>query len=390
MHASRLTRIGVLLAVPAFGALAGATLASTSAAATATTVSGSRPAAAAIMPGHARGGPAVTQTAIKPNAAAGYLWSEGSSYYAYNTAGKPVTITDNDPATGDYAVFFDGLQGIGDNGDVQVSSYQTEDTCSVLGWGPVSTTEEVDVACYTPSGALDTTGQLFDVTITDPHSVPSGQFAYAWINPDNRSYKLTGFGDYNSSHKVNQVKHLGTGSYELLFPGPKSSGVHGTVQVTPFGTGGGSCLASGWKGVKAGEEVFVHCYSAAGTAQDRTFTVVYAGANNLLGLNHATDANILASGKGSISAPVEDYLSARRAEAIVIDYYAGDYEVVLAGSEGNSKFGGDVQVNAVNSRDYHCYVFNWGQETTPAVNLYCLNLKGQDVSTPFTVQWVVP
>jgi hypothetical protein len=271
-----------------------------------------------------------------------------------------------------------------------VSSYETTDTCSVLGWGNDAATEEVDVACYTPSGALDTSEVLFDVTITDPHSAPSGVYDYSWINPDNHSYKLTGFGEYNSSHKVNQVKHLGTGSYELSYPGPKSSGVHGTVQVTPFDTGGGTCLASGWKGTKAGEDVFVHCYGPTGKAEDRVFTVVYASANNVLGLNHATDANVLASGKGSISAPVEDYLSARRAEAIVIDYFAGDYEVVLAGSEGNSKLGGDVQVSAVNSRDYHCYVEDWGQETTPAVNLVCLNLKDQYVSTPFTVQWLVP
>jgi hypothetical protein len=389
MHASRLIRIGVLLAVPALGALAATTSAAT--AATATTASGgSHATAAAIMPGHARGGPAVAESAIKPNAAAGYLWSEGTAYYAYNSAGKAVTITANDPATGEYAVFFDGLQGIGDTGDVQVSSYETADTCSVLGWGNVSATEEVNVACYTPAGALDTSGVLFDVTITDPHTAPSGVYDYSWINPDNKSYKLTGFGEYNSSHKVNQVKHLGTGSYELIYPGPKSSGVHGTVQVTPFDTGGGTCLASGWKGTKAGEEVFVHCYGPTGKAEDRVFTVVYASANNVLGLNHATDANILATGKGGISAPAEDYLSGRGAKAIVIEYFAGDYEVAMTNSEGTSKLGGDVQVSAVNSRDYHCFVEDWGQETTPAINLYCRNLKGQDVSTPFTVQWVVP
>jgi hypothetical protein len=384
MHASRLIRIGVLLAVPALGALA------VTAAASAAAASGPRPAGSVIMPDHARGGPTVAEPAIKPNTAAGYLWSEGTSYYAYNSAGKAVTITDDAPVAGEYEVFFDGLQGIGDNGDVQVSSYDTVDTCPVVGWGSVSGAEEVDVACYTPSGTLDTTPQLFDVTITDPHTVPSGVYDYAWIEPDNKSFKLTGSGEYNSSHKVNQVKHLGTGSYEIVFPGPRSSGVHGTVEVTPFDAGGGTCLASGWKGTKAGEEVFVHCYSATGKAEDQFFTVVYASANNVLGLNHATDANVLASGKGAISAPTEDYLSARGAKAIVIEYYAGAYEVVLAGSEGNSKLGGDVQVNAVNSRDYHCYVFDWGQETTPVVNLYCLNLKDQDVATPFTVQWVVP
>ncbi len=383
MHASRLIRIGVLLAVPALGALA----VTTSAAA----ASGPRPTVSRLMPSHALGARTTSVApAIAPNTSAGYLWSEGDSYYAYNTSGKAVTIAANDPVTGDYLVSFDGLESIGFNGDVQVSSYDTADTCTVLEWTSTSTAEEVYVACYTPSGTLDTTSQLFDVTITDPHSVPSGAFDYSWIDPDNKSYKLTGFGEYNSSHKVNQVKHLGTGSYELIYPGPKSSGVHGTVQVTPFDTGGGTCLASSWKGTKTGEEVFVHCYSPTGTAEDRIFTVVYASANNILGLNHATDANVLASGKGGISAPTEDYLSARGAKAIVIQYYAGYYEVVLTNSEGNSNLGGDVQVSAVNSRDYHCLVEYWGQETTPAINLYCENLKGQDVSTPFTLQWVVP
>ncbi len=383
MHASRLVRIGVLLAVPALGALA----ATTSAAA----ASGPRPTVTRLMASHALGAPTTSVTpAIAPNTAAGYLWSDGESYYAYNTSGKAVTITADDPVAGYYLVSFDGLQSIGFNGDVQVSSYDTTDTCTVLEWTATTTAEEVYVACYTTSGTLDTGSQLFDVTITDPHSVPSGVFDYSWIDPDNTSYKLTGFGEYNSSHKVNQVKHLGTGSYELIYPGPKSSGVHGTVQVTPFDPGGGTCLASGWKGVKTGEEVFVHCYSPSGKPENRIFTVVYASANNILGLNHATDANVLASGKGSISAPTEDYLSARGARAVVIEYYAGYYEVVLPNSEGNSALGGDVQVSAVNSRDYHCFVDYWGQETTPAINLSCENLKGQFVSTPFTVQWVVP
>jgi hypothetical protein len=382
MHVSKLVRAGLLAAAPALAALAAAVPASAA--------PGPHPGPAKIMPGHALGAPAVdARTAVKPNAAAGYLWSEGDTYYAYNSSGKAVTVTPNDPAAGYYAVFFDGLQSIGFNGDVQVSSYDTADTCTVAGWGNVSATEEVNVACYTPSGALDTGTQFFDLTITDPHSTPKGVYDYAWINPDNKSYKLTGFGEYNSSHKTNQIKHLATGSYELIFPGPKSSGVHGTVQVTPFGAAGGACLASGWKGSKSGEDVFVHCYSAAGKAENREFTVVYASTNNVMGLNGSTDANILATGKGAIAAPSVEYLSPRHAKALVIQLYTGQYEVVLVGSEGTSKNGGDVQVNALNSRDYHCYVEDWSQETNPAIYVTCGNGKGLLARTPFTVQWVV-
>ncbi len=343
------------------------------------------------MPGHALG-PVTPQPAVKPSAVAGYLWSQGDTYYSYNSSGHPVTVTADDPVAGDYSVFFHGLQSIGFNGDVQVSSYDTDDTCVALDWGAESGSEEVQVACYTPAGTLDTTLNYFDVTLTVPHAKPSGVFDYAWVNPDNKSGKLTGFGEYNSSHKTNQVKHLATGRYEVLFPGPKSTGVHGTVQVTAFAGGGGNCAQTGWAGTKTGVEVGVHCYSVTGKSQNREFDVVYASANNILGLNHVTDANILASGKGGINAPAEEYLSAKHAKAIVIEFYTGYYEVALAGSEGSGKYGGDVQVSAVNSRDYRCEVEEWAQQSTPAIYVTCYS-TGKSVhlvSTPFTVQWVVP
>ncbi len=385
MQSRKLTRIAALLALPAACTLAAITPAAAAG-------GGARPAVARLMPGHALGGPVAPQPAIKPSAVAGYTWSDGEAFYDYNSSGHAVTITPHDPATGEYSVSFDGLQSIGYNGDVQVSSYDTEDTCVILGWGAVSTAEVVQVACYTPAGVLVTTGALFDLTITVPHSKPSGVFDYAWVNPDTKSLKLKGLGEYNSSHKVNQVKHLGTGRYEVLFPGPKSKGVHGTVQVTTFGAGAGNCVQTGWAGTKSGVEVGVHCFTASGTSQNREFDVVYASANNILGLNRVTDANILANGKGGINPPAEEYLSAKHAKAIVIQYYTGSYEVALAGSEGNAKYGGDVQVSAVNSRDYRCYVNSWGQESTPAVYVECFSLgkSVHSVSTPFTVQWVVP
>lgn len=67
--------------------------------------------------------------------------------------------------------------------------------------GPRASTRSSSTTCRASStGALNTSGALFDATITDPHSV-SGVYDYAWINPDNQSYKLTGLGVYNSSKR---------------------------------------------------------------------------------------------------------------------------------------------------------------------------------------------
>jgi hypothetical protein len=328
------------------------------------------------------------------NAAAGYLWTGDSStatYYTYSTSGGTVSVADNTPSTGIYQVTFNGLQSINDTGDVQVSSYDTADTCPILGWGEVSGTEAVDVACYEPNGTLDTGTNLFDVTITNPHSKPTGVFDYSWVFTDTHSSNLTGLGQYNSSHKTNRVKHLGTGRYQVTFPGPKTSGVHGTAEVTPFGAGGGNCVLAGWTGSKAGEVVNVDCYSATGSRQNREFDVLYASTNNVLGLNRDVDANALFSGRSGVTNPTEHYYSTPGAQEAADEYATGFYELALPGSGGQYRFiGGDVQINAVSSHDYHCDVDDWDQEPVPIIDVQCTNRAGHPVDTPYVVQWMVP
>ena len=328
------------------------------------------------------------------NAAAGYYWSGGGSgtYYTYNTSGGAVSVLANTPSTGIYQVSFNGLQGINDTGDVQVTSYGTTDTCPVLGWGELGGTEDVDVSCYKPDGTLDTSAQEFDITITNPHGKPAGVFDYSWVDADTRSSNLTGLGQYNnSSHKPNRVKHLGTGRYQVTFPGPKSSGVHGTAEVTAFGAGGGNCVLAGWTGSKSGEVVDVDCYSATGTRQNRVFDVLYASTNNVLGLNRDIDINALFPARSGVSAPTEHYYSIRGAEAIGDQSPNGFYAVAVPGGGGEYEFvGGDVQVSAVSTHDYHCDVENWDQNLIPVIDVECVNHAGAPVSTGYVLQWMVP
>jgi hypothetical protein len=325
------------------------------------------------------------------NAAAGYFWSGDDSYYTYSTSGGTVSVAANTPSTGIYQVSFDGLQSINDTGDVQVSGFDTFDTCPVLGWGAVGSAEVVDVACYEPDGTLDTGSRLFDVSITNPHSRPTGVFDYSWVYADTHSSNLTGLGQYNSSHKTNRVRHLGKGRYQVTFPGPKSSGVHGTVDVTPFGSGGGNCVLAGWAGSRSGEVVNVDCYSPAGKPSNRKFDVLYASTNNVLGLNRDVDANVLFAGRSGITSPTEHYYSTRGAGALADESPTGFYGVALPGSGGEYPYlGGDPQVNAVSTRDYHCDIETWSQSEIPVVSVECFNSAGHPVSTGYVVQWMVP
>jgi hypothetical protein len=354
-----------------------------------------QPHRARSMPQYPYGHPAISQAPAfgAKNAAAGYYWSGGGSgtYYTYSTSGGAVSVAANTPLAGVYQVSFDGLQSINETGDVQVSSYDTTDTCPVIGWGAVGSAEVIDVSCYKPDGTLDTSSQLFDVTITQPHSKPTGVFDYSWVDFDTHSSNLTGVGQYNSSHKTNRVKHLGKGRYQVTFPGPKSSGVHGTAEVTPFGAGGGNCALAGWSGSKSGEVVDVNCFSASGSRQNRKFDVLYASTNNVLGLNRDVDANALFSGRSGITAPTEHYYSTRGAEAVAEESSTGFWEAALPGSGGEYPFlGGDVQVNAVSTHDYHCDVEFWDQELIPEVNVECINAAGHPVNTPYVMQWMVP
>jgi hypothetical protein len=353
------------------------------------------PAALAAGPAQHRVPAAGARPSIAPSALAGFLWSGDTSYYGYNSSGGAIAVTDSYPSAGYTQVSFGGLAGIGDTaGDVQVTPYDSPDTCAVSGWGPVSTSELIDVACYKPSGTLDTSGYDFELAITKPTGKPSGVYDYAWVNPDNKSASLAGgYAEYNSSHKANRVVHLGTGRYEAIFPGPKSSGTHGTADVTPYlrlSATGANCVTTGWKGTRTGEDVYVDCYSPSGARQNDEFDVVYASANNVLGLNGAVDANVTFSGRGGITTPATSYYSNRHDSAVAAESPAGFYSVLLPGSGGKyGDFGGNAEAEAVSSKDVHCSIYEWNNQPSPNVNLECYGRTGHLLSSPFALQWVV-
>jgi hypothetical protein len=212
---------------------------------------------------------------------------------------------------------------------------------------------------------------------------------YSWVYKPNG--RLTNRWSYNSSHKVNSVRHLATGEYQVTMPGPGRTGANaGTVKVTPYGIGGGSCQVFTWRTTRTGELVTVRCFKASGAPQDREFDIVYARGNNLMGQNGKTTANAYANGTATLYQPSVQFDSRRHARVTVVHLDRGLYEVILVGSNAGPFPGGfgNVQVSAVAGTLRYCTA-NPRPTRTPTVFVDCVKAAGNAVDTAFTVQWVV-
>jgi hypothetical protein len=328
------------------------------------------------------------------SAVAGYVWTDGitpQDYYDFDSADNhPGSVTVSSPSTGLYTVDFAHLGSIASSANFQVTPYDTDDSCAVTGWATDGRTGlQAAVACYgNPGGTL--ADSEFDLVVTKVTGSPRGTFDYSYVYKDASSGLLTA-NQYNSAHKKNSVRFLGTGRYQVLFPGPATTGTRGVVKVTAYGAEPGDCELNGWKGSPKGELVNVDCYDDHFHFQNRKFLVTYAATNSLLGINGQVTANAFADSKAAVYQPPVQFNSVKNARITVVNYGPGAYEVLAAGSSGNDvKWGGDVQVSAVGNRGRHCYTYGWDQQYTPAIDVECSDRSGHETDTPFTVEWVVP
>ncbi len=328
------------------------------------------------------------------NAVAGYAWVENGtveSYYDFNSkVGNASAVMAHSSSAGVYQVEFANLGSVALDGVVQITSYGNDQDCVSSGWTNDSGNLLVIVGCYSRTGAL--TDGSFDVIVTHPTSPPHGVFDYAINTRANSSGPLTG-NAYNSSHKQNSVKHLGTGRYQVLFGGPKTTGTQGVVHVTPFTSAPGNCEVVSWTGSAQGELVNVDCFAPGPNPvpQNHAFIVTYATTSSLMGINSQVVANAFADSTAQLYMPNDQFNSKKGAKVSIARYTTGEYEVLAFGSGGNTeKWGGDVQVNAVGSKDQVCISRGWSQQTNPSLIVNCFDKAGNLADAPFTVEWVVP
>jgi hypothetical protein len=328
--------------------------------------------------------PASVASAARP-AFTGYLWSTSPApppiddFHAFDSAGGSMAVSH--PATGRYTVTF-GLKTFLPVPAVHVTTYGAPANCDVVGLLVQTSSMTVNVNCYSLSGAA-AEDATFDLLAGEPGARPAGTVDYATILEGHIHFSG------NSSQRANKVTRLGVGRYQLVFGGPATKGVTGTVQVTTFNLGG-NCVVPGWHGTSAGELVDVDCFSASGHRADDSFIVGYARRGNLTGVHGAATADAFASRPTAARyQPMVQDDDTAGAHVTVRRQATGQYVVMFTGSGGRySQDGGDVQVSAAGTSDTLCYVVSWSGTTSPQAMVNCVDNLGNPVDSAFAIQWV--
>jgi hypothetical protein len=322
-----------------------------------------------------------------PSMIAGYVWSgdPAGSYYGYNSAGGSITVTTASPGL-DIVAF--GNLGSVLGGTVDVTPYRAPGTCGPGVWSPHGNTWSGSAFCFSLGGIPQPS--LFDMAITEPTSRPRGVLDFDYV-PATGSLRLKSPFQYNSAHKTNSVRHLGTGRYQITMPGPATRGVTGTVKVSPAGGAAGDCEIAGWHGTSGGQVVDVDCFSVTGARQNKFFTITYVRHDNLLGRGSLAGAYAYADRRtAGRYQPRTQYDSHRGARVTVTRVGLARYKVQFDGVGGPAAVnGGDVQVSTVGTSDHHCSVFQWVQGTNPYAYVDCVDNSGAPAESRFTIQWVV-
>jgi hypothetical protein len=328
--------------------------------------------------------------AAASSAIAGYVLSgDTTGYYAYDSADSAAgAVTVTSIGTGVFQVVFAGLASIASAAAPQVTVFNSADSCALSVPVPAGGGLQVIVRCTRVATGNPDSDAEFDLVVTRPVHPVHGTFDYAVVTRLSGPMKQH---QYNSAGRPNRVEHLGTGMFQVILGGPRTTGRHGIVKVSSLQPANGSCQLMGWQGFADGVVVDVSCYNYPHTLADRRFVVTYTTANSLMGISSQVVANAFAAGPAPVYQPAVQYDSTRGAKVTIVHYQTGSYEVLPAGSAGDAaRFGGDVQVSAVSSTGRFCIVNGWSQQLTPSISVACYDQDGQLADAPFTVAWVVP
>ena len=153
-----------------------------------------------------------------------------------------------------------------------MSAYAGAHQCKVKGKGPLSSTQQVFVNCFSASGSpLD--GRFTTLYYREYRNFSSAS-AYLWADqPTLAAYVPNISYQWNSTGLTNLTRRIAQGRYEARLPGLNRIG--GTVLVTAYGTGAERCKATYWD--LSGADIFVNvaCFNSAGAAADAQYTLSY-------------------------------------------------------------------------------------------------------------------
>ncbi len=223
---------------------------------------------------------AYTRPVGNPGAFA-HLWANSptsasytpSSTYSFNSTGGINTISRS--GVGVYQLQLPGL-GVS-AGTVKVTAYgSTANRCKVVSWFPSSSTQLVNVRCFSATGAA--ADSMFTATFSNGPNVANiaGTNAWVWANqPTSASYSPSPSYSRNSAGGANTIVRNGTGSYTVQLA---SLGVsRGDVQVTAYGSDSSECKVVNWGPSGTTENINVQCRTTTGSAFDTFFVLQFIG-----------------------------------------------------------------------------------------------------------------
>ncbi len=117
-------------------------------------------------------------------------------------------------------------------------------------------------------------------------SLANNRLAFAWANDASSTdfYAPSGAWAFGSNGRQPRIRRVGTGVYEVVFPGLRNSGAQTeTVLASAYGASSNFCKPAIWVGVGANIHATVRCYTAAGQPVDALFTVAMIGSGALAG-----------------------------------------------------------------------------------------------------------
>jgi hypothetical protein len=232
----------------------------------------------------------------------GYVWANQPTttdytpnvFFQWNSAGRGNRIHRN--GTGSYTVSLTKLGPL--SGTVEVTAYGTgSQYCKVQNWGPGGEDQQVNVGCFTATGAPTDTQFALVFSAGSPNGTSA--YTYAWSS-DATSPSVTpslayqrgfigGDGPVNGGSVITTpvtMDHSQTGFYSVHLPQMSDAG--GTfgksnVKVTGYGFDNTTCKIMGWGNNGSGVDASVQCHDTAGNAADALFTITYSSTQFIIG-----------------------------------------------------------------------------------------------------------
>jgi len=253
-----------------------------------------------------------------------------------------------------------------------------------VNWGPSGTTQNVNVRCFTPAGALaDST-----FTASFLRAVANlGPIGYVWADQISAaSYSPSSTYSFNSAGGANTITRSAVGAYQVHLPGLGQS--NGNVKVTAYGSGSELCKVSSWGPSGTTQLVNVRCFTTGGAPVDTRFTMTYARNSGVIGIPGTQTGYAWANSPTSASyTPSAAYSFNSSGGANTITRSStGDYTVRMAGLA--SPVGGNVQVSGYGANTTECKVGSWFSSGSDLlVSVRCFTTGGVPADAYYTVTY---